>query len=55
MKRIIYQCKNKSLVAWPKVTRPKNKGGLAVVDIRSQNDALLLKHLENFNKKRDIP
>jgi len=47
--------KGKSLVAWPKVTKPKNKGGLGVVELRSQNEALLIKHLDKFYNKRDIP
>ena len=46
--------KNKSLVAWPKALKPKNKGGLGIVDLRTQNDALLLKHLDKFYNKRDI-
>jgi len=45
--------KKRSLVAWPKVSKPKNKGGLGVIDLRTQNEALLLKHLDKFyNKKR---
>jgi hypothetical protein len=47
--------KGKSLAAWPKVTKPKNKGGLGVVDLRSQNEALLLKHLDKFYNKKDTP
>jgi hypothetical protein len=46
--------KGKSLVAWPKVTKPKDKGGLGVIDLRSQNDALLLKHLDKFYNRKDI-
>jgi hypothetical protein len=47
--------KGKSLVAWPEVTKPKDKGGLGVIDLISQNDALLLKHLDKFYNKKDIP
>ena len=47
--------KKKSLVAWTKATKPKNKGGLGVVELRSQNEALLIKHLDKFYNKRDIP
>jgi hypothetical protein len=36
------------LVAWPVVTTPKDKGGLGVLNLRLQNDALLLKHLTSF-------
>jgi hypothetical protein len=47
--------KGKSMVAWPKTTRSKNKGGLGIIDLRSQNDALLLKHLDKFYFKKDTP
>ena len=47
--------KSKSLVAWKKVSRPKTKGGLGIICLRSQNVALLLKHLDKFYNKRDIP
>jgi len=46
--------KGKSLEASPKVTKPKNKGGLGVVDLRSQNEAMLLKHLDKFYNKNDV-
>jgi hypothetical protein len=44
-----------NLVAWPVVTIPKDKGGLGILNLRLQNDALLLKHLDKFYNKRDIP
>ena len=44
-----------NLVAWPVVTTPKDKGGLGVLNLRLQNDALLLKHLDKFYSRRDIP
>jgi hypothetical protein len=47
--------KCKPLVAWKKCTRPKRKGGLEIINMRSQNVALLLKHLDKFYNKRDIP
>jgi hypothetical protein len=34
--------------AWEIVQQPKNKGGLGVINLRLQNDALLLKHLHRF-------
>jgi hypothetical protein len=34
--------------AWKMVTQPKEDGSLRVVDVKSQNEALLLKHLHNF-------
>ena len=47
--------KIKSLVAWPKVAKPKDKGGLGVIDLRTQNEALLLNHLDKLYNKKDIP
>jgi hypothetical protein len=47
--------KSKPLMAWEKCTRPKRKGGLGIINLRSQNNALLLKHLDKFYKKEDIP
>jgi hypothetical protein len=34
---------------------PKNKGGLGILNLRLQNDALLLKHLHKFYNKENIP
>jgi len=47
--------KGGNLVAWPTVMKPKEKGGLGVINLRLQNDALLLKHLSNFNKQAESP
>jgi hypothetical protein len=47
--------KKKSLVAGPKATKPKKKGGLGIIDLRCQNDALLLKHLDKFYNRKNIP
>jgi hypothetical protein len=47
--------KSKPLVAWKKCTKPKMKGGLGIINLRSQNNALLFKHLDKFYKKEDIP
>jgi hypothetical protein len=47
--------KSKPMVAWNKCTRPKRKGGLGIVNLRNQNMALLLKFLDKFYNKRDIP
>jgi hypothetical protein len=47
--------KGRSLPAWPKVTKPKDKGGLGIIDLRSQNEALLLKNLDKFYNKKDTP
>lgn len=37
------------------VCRPKNKGGLGILNLRIQNEALLLKHISKFYNKVDIP
>jgi hypothetical protein len=47
--------KGGNLAAWPLVIKPKNKGGLGVLNLRLQNDALLLKHLHKFYSRQDIP
>jgi hypothetical protein len=44
-----------SLAAWDLVCRPKNKGGLGIINLRIQNNALLLKHLHKFYNNEDIP
>jgi hypothetical protein len=40
---------------WKLVTRPKNKGGLGIIRLRLQNEALLMKNLHNFFSKDDLP
>jgi hypothetical protein len=47
--------KAKPMVAWKKCTRPERKGGLGIINFRSQNMALLLKYLDKFYNRRDIP
>jgi hypothetical protein len=37
------------------VLKPKNKGGLGVLNLRLHNDALLLKQLNKFYSKLDVP
>ena len=44
-----------ALVAWKTVCRPKNQGGLGVMDIFTQNKTLLMKNLHNFYNRHDIP
>jgi len=41
--------------AWPLVTRPKPEGGLGVLDLRTQNEVLLIKNLHKFFNNIDIP
>jgi hypothetical protein len=43
------------LIAWDKVTCPKNKGGLGVLDLKIQNIALLMKFLHKLYGRQDIP
>jgi hypothetical protein len=44
-----------SLAAWGLICRPKNKGGLGIMNLGVQNIALLLKHANNFLNRKDIP
>jgi hypothetical protein len=37
------------------ITKPKSEGGLGVINIEIQNRALLLKNLDKFYNKKDIP
>jgi hypothetical protein len=46
--------RSKPLVAWRKCIRPKRKGGLGVINQKSQNVALL-NHLDKFYNRKDIP
>jgi len=41
--------------AWKMVCADKKDGGLGVIDIRKQNEALLLKNLHKFFNRLDIP
>ena len=45
----------KSLAAWELVCRPKNKGGLGILNLQLQNQALLMKHLKKFYNKEEVP
>jgi hypothetical protein len=45
----------KYLEAWDKVCKPKLKGGLGVLNPSIQNQALLLKYLEKFYNRRELP
>ena len=49
------QKKSYNLVAWQTVQMPKDKGGLGVINLCLQNDALLLKHLDKVYDKVDVP
>jgi hypothetical protein len=47
--------KTYSLAAWDLVCRPKKKGGLGIMDLKVQNQGLLLKYLHKFYHKMDVP
>nr|XP_040245306.1 uncharacterized protein LOC120964586 [Aegilops tauschii subsp. strangulata] len=44
-----------SLAAWELVCRPRDKGGLGIINLNIQNQGLLLKHLHKFYNKVDVP
>jgi hypothetical protein len=44
-----------SLAAWDMVCRPKKKGGLGILNLKLQNQGLLLKYLHKFYNKTDTP
>lgn len=41
--------------AWEMICIPKEEGSLGVIDLRKQNEALLLKNLDKFFNHKDIP
>jgi hypothetical protein len=43
--------KRHNLATWDLVRKPKDKGGLGVINLSIQNDALLLKELDKFYRK----
>jgi hypothetical protein len=43
------------LVAWKKATRPKEQGGLRILDLRALNTALFCKFLHKFYNKAPLP
>ena len=47
--------KGTALIAWDKVCKSKDQGGLGVLDLIAQNKALLLKHLHKFFNCHDLP
>ena len=44
-----------SLAAWDMVYRPKECGGLGIIKLRIQSEALLLKYLHKFYNHHDLP
>jgi hypothetical protein len=49
-----FRNKGFNLEAWDLVRRPKSKGGLGVINLSLQNDALLLKQLDKFYRKANV-
>jgi hypothetical protein len=49
------QAKGSALVAWKKICKPKEQGGLGVLNLDVQNKALMLKNLHKFFNNLDIP
>jgi hypothetical protein len=49
------QAKGNALVSWKKICRPKEQGGLGVLNLDIQNKTLLLKNLDKFFNNLDIP
>ena len=45
----------KCLASWEMICKPKQQGGLGVLNLREQNKALLIKHLFKFYNKVDVP
>lgn len=59
MKQYVWRGNDRSrtggnLAAWPLLRRPKDKGGLGIINLFLQNDTLLLKHLHKFYSKQNI-
>lgn len=47
--------KGNCLAAWESACRPKIEGGLGIVDLKTQNIALLLKYMDKFYNHADLP
>jgi hypothetical protein len=46
--------KKPPMAAWKMVTNTKSKGGLGVINLRLQNQVLLLKILHKFYSRKDL-
>lgn len=47
--------KGTTLIAWNKVCKPKDGGGLGVLDLAIHNKCLLMKHAHKFLNRMDLP
>ena len=45
----------KCLASWQMICKPKQQGGIGVLNLREQNKALLIKHLYKFYNQADLP
>jgi hypothetical protein len=43
------------LAAWEMLTKPKDKGGVGIVNFKNKNDALLMKYLKKNYNQANIP
>jgi hypothetical protein len=62
LERIIREClwrdkdgPKQSLSSWEIVCKLRDKGGLGIVNFSKKNDSLLLKHLDKFYNKAEVP
>jgi hypothetical protein len=53
-KKSDFNSRSMPMIAWKKCTKPKRKGGWALY-LSAQNQALLMKHLDKFYNRKDIP
>src|ERR1041385_1854270 len=44
-----------ALIAWSKVCKPKDRGGLGILDLATHNKCLLMKHAHKFLCRSDLP
>jgi hypothetical protein len=44
-----------SLASWEMICKPKNKGGLGIINLKIQNKCLMLKQLHKFYNNVDLP
>jgi hypothetical protein len=49
------EAKSSPLAAWDVVCRPKDQGGLGIINLKVQNKCLLMKHLHKFFNRADVP
>jgi hypothetical protein len=63
LERILRQCLSRddidtpkqSLAAWEMLTKPKECGGVGLLNFKKKNEALLLKHLDKFYNRANTP